>query len=707
MLARRNSEVQKFIFEMTSKDSKLPVAESGMTELPSLEGISLESDAKKALAELHEEGADTTELIVPKVLDVCELESDGIYVLNDGDDYYDVALTKVDVEHGRYGKYVFYKMQVIHDPIQRLYVLLTNWGRIGEQGKFQQTPFSSCEECIKEFTKIFKSKSGNGWGTRKEFERKSKKYNLVQTVRTRVKDPAKIFRAILDNESVRCDLDKSLAETLSVLLDVKVFQEESKKLTMDQTMLPVVKLSGETLDMAEEKLREIHAKLNAPQGSNEVEEIRSNLENIAKLTNEFYELLPSGDQVVSPFVLNDHRFDQAVEMIRLLKDMSVTKQLLLGGFHLKDRINPLEYAYRALQVRMEPLHGDSNELRCLQRYIDSTCDDDVVVTKVFSLDNGKQLNGEIGNRQLLFHGSKNVNVLGILKQGLRIAPPEAPRTGLAFGKGVYFSDQFSKALSYSSRLSAKKGIQPRAFVFVAEVALGIPFVAMQAQYMENPRDGTNSTFAPATSAPDSNRNLILNASGAIVPLGELKKSQLPQAWRYKWTTGRSWRDISAEDSKRIEDIRNDGSTKFPAEVRVTYQSAIYTAVLGGPFAEELIMAKLPSEESGEDVTMRDLIEGKTASNSNSTGANLFCSDGNFGGILPNDGVKLTRTAQSGNFQHSEFIVYDTNQIQLRYLVELTSPSWIQAQYGTRSPDDDEDNNPNFGDVGAKNIYSEA
>jgi hypothetical protein len=31
-------------------------------------------------------------------------------------------------------------------------------------------------------------------------------------------------------------------------------------------------------------------------------------------------------------------------------------------------------------------------------------------------------------------------LLGILKQGLRIAPPEAPVSGYMFGKGVYFAD---------------------------------------------------------------------------------------------------------------------------------------------------------------------------------------------------------------------------------------------------------------------------
>lgn len=45
-----------------------------------------------------------------------------------------------------------------------------------------------------------------------------------------------------------------------------------------------------------------------------------------------------------------------------------------------------------------------------------------------------------GDRLLLWHGSRTSNFAGILKQGLRIAPREAPVTGYMFGKGVYFAD---------------------------------------------------------------------------------------------------------------------------------------------------------------------------------------------------------------------------------------------------------------------------
>ena len=40
------------------------------------------------------------------------------------------------------------------------------------------------------------------------------------------------------------------------------------------------------------------------------------------------------------------------------------------------------------------------------------------------------------NRKLLWHGSRLTNFVGIISQGLRIAPKEAPSTGYMFGKGV-------------------------------------------------------------------------------------------------------------------------------------------------------------------------------------------------------------------------------------------------------------------------------
>lgn len=69
---------------------------------------------------------------------------------------WDIYLTKVDLKNGIYGDYVFYKMQLLYDSNRDLYVVFTRWGRIGEHGMNQRTPFNNLDEAKIEYNKIFK-----------------------------------------------------------------------------------------------------------------------------------------------------------------------------------------------------------------------------------------------------------------------------------------------------------------------------------------------------------------------------------------------------------------------------------------------------------------------------------------------------------------------------------------------------------------------
>ena len=65
--------------------------------------------------------------------------------------YYDVALIKIDVKATYYGINVFYVMQLLFDKVKQIYILWTRWGRIGEFGQFQRTPFPTLVEAQIEF----------------------------------------------------------------------------------------------------------------------------------------------------------------------------------------------------------------------------------------------------------------------------------------------------------------------------------------------------------------------------------------------------------------------------------------------------------------------------------------------------------------------------------------------------------------------------
>lgn len=50
-----------------------------------------------------------------------------------------------------------------------MYLLFTCWGRIGDDGMTQRTPFGNEADAVKEFCKIFAAKSGNAWANVKKY----------------------------------------------------------------------------------------------------------------------------------------------------------------------------------------------------------------------------------------------------------------------------------------------------------------------------------------------------------------------------------------------------------------------------------------------------------------------------------------------------------------------------------------------------------
>jgi hypothetical protein len=121
------------------------------------------------------------------------------------------------------------------------------------------------------------------------------------------------------------------------------------------------------------------------------------------------------------------------------------------------------------------------------------------------------------NTALLFHGTRSVNVRGILREALRL-----PRqlvgvviTGAMFGPGLYFADDWKKSAGYTSLTNSywsggSGAIAGRgAFMFAADVVLGKPFVAPQARGYTAPPDGHHSIFGKAGHSGVQNNEFIV------------------------------------------------------------------------------------------------------------------------------------------------------------------------------------------------------
>ena len=142
---------------------------------------------------------------------------------------------------------VFYRMQVLHERNRDVYILFTRWGRIATPGQFQQTPFGTKEECVKEFCKIFSDKSGNQWEDREKFQKKPKKYQLMKIDRVINHSEYLIPFDFKDSKIPEPQLIQPMYNFFKELSQVKMLISEVDVLGIDREFLPLSSLSKDHL----------------------------------------------------------------------------------------------------------------------------------------------------------------------------------------------------------------------------------------------------------------------------------------------------------------------------------------------------------------------------------------------------------------------------------------------------------------------------
>lgn len=121
------------------------------------------------------------------------------------------------------------------------------------------------------------------------------------------------------------------------------------------------------------------------------------------------------------------------------------------------------------------------------------------------------------NVGMLFHGTRSVNIMGILREGLRL-PKQLVGvviTGAMFGGGLYWADDWKKSDGYTSRRGSYWSggggdVKGRgAHMFVADVALGQPHVAPGPRGYTAPPTGCHCIFGKAGHSQVQNNEWIV------------------------------------------------------------------------------------------------------------------------------------------------------------------------------------------------------
>jgi poly [ADP-ribose] polymerase 2/3/4 len=156
------------------------------------------------------------------------------------------------------------------------------------------------------------------------------------------------------------------------------------------------------------------------------------------------------------------RLKKEIELLDSLGDMKEAAELMKKDLKEAEKLHPLDRQFRGLGLEeMTTLDPNTVEFKELAAYLNATksvhhSHHQYEVDSIFRIERKgeferfekSQFAKIKSDRRLLWHGSRATNFGGILSQGLRIAPPEAPVSGYMFGKGIYLADMSSKSAGY-------------------------------------------------------------------------------------------------------------------------------------------------------------------------------------------------------------------------------------------------------------------
>ncbi|KAI4349674.1 hypothetical protein L6164_010234 [Bauhinia variegata] len=442
------------------------------------------------------------------------------HVLQLGGEIYDAMLNQTIVGDNNNK---FYVIQVLESDDGGKFLVYNRWGRVGVKGQDKiHGPFSSRDSAIEEFEQKFFAKTKNKWSDRKDFVCHPKSYTWLEMDYSGKETESTVTEkpdCSLGTQLLESKLESRVAKFISLICNVSMMNQQMMEIGYNANKLPLGKLSKSTILKGYDVLRRIADVID-----------KSDKRTLEQLSGEFYTVIPHdfGFKKMREFVIDTpQKLKSKLEMVEALGEIEVATKLLNDNKEMQE--DPLFAHYQRLHCELIPVEVDSLEFSMVAKYMRNThakthSNYTVDIVQLFKVSREGEAErfrkfSSTKNRMLLWHGSRLTNWTGILSQGLRIAPPEAPVTGYMFGKGVYFADMFSKSANYCySTQTVTDGV-----VLLCEVALGEMAELQSANYdADKLPQGKLSTKGVGGTAPDPSGAQALD-DGVIVPLGKPKK----------------------------------------------------------------------------------------------------------------------------------------------------------------------------------------
>ncbi|XP_010863533.1 poly [ADP-ribose] polymerase 1 [Esox lucius] len=430
------------------------------------------------------------------------------HVLDQNGKIFSATLGLVDIVRGTNS---YYKLQLLEDDVQKRYWVFRSWGRVGTTiGGNKLDKFHDKNSAMDNFLGVYEEKTGNAWGS-SNFTKYPNKFYPLEIDYGQDEEAVKRLTASAGTKSL---LAKPVQELIRTIFDVESMKKAMVEFEIDLQKMPLGKLSKRQIQSAYALLSEVQQAVS--DGSSD--------SHILDLSNRFYTLIPHDFGMKKPPLLSNLDYIQAkVQMLDNLLDIEVAYSLLRGGAD-DNKKDPIDINYEKLKTKIEVVDKTTQEAEIILQYVKNTHAAThntytLEVEEIFKIVREGEYQRyrpfqDLPNRQLLWHGSRTTNYAGILSQGLRIAPPEAPVTGYMFGKGVYFADMVSKSANYCHTSQS----DPTGLILLGEVALGNMHELKKASHITKLPKGKHSVKGLGRNAPDPSATVTLD--GVQVPLGK-------------------------------------------------------------------------------------------------------------------------------------------------------------------------------------------
>ncbi|KAL8821786.1 MAG: hypothetical protein Q9191_007244 [Dirinaria sp. TL-2023a] len=418
-----------------------------------------------------------------------------VYV-DDSNTVFDASLSLSSIE-GNNNKFYYIQLLTSNDDSSN-HAVWTHWGRVGENGQSKLEKSLTVEAAKIIFSKKFKDKTGLSWEKRKDAP-KANKYMLIEKsyedAKEEYDDNLQEAEMVTRVDEPPCTLSTELQDLVNFLFNAESLQNAMASQKYNFNKLPLGKLSKGTLEKGYLALKDLGEVVQDPSLARKHSH-GSLTAVLSDLSSNYYTIIPHdfGRQRPTP-ITNETQLQAELDLIESLGNMQIANEILKKtGSPTEQKssmTHPLDDRMAALGLQEAiPLDHDSAEFKHLAGYFLHSKDShsitaDTTIKHIYRISRTEEIGRFTAGgydrtgmkrktvkdrRALLWHGSRGCNFGGILSQGLRIAPPEAPANGKAFGKGVYLADRSSKSAAYCDPWTSDR----TGLLLLCEAQLGDP-----------------------------------------------------------------------------------------------------------------------------------------------------------------------------------------------------------------------------------------